>query len=84
MDKYVLHYYFCVINMNDVDVILRYPWMELVGIVNANVPKKFIKLWYNKKKIALQDVSLSKKSGSMGERKEVIAEFEVESYVEST
>jgi hypothetical protein len=48
------------------------------------VEKKFVKLWYKKKKITLQDVSLSKKEGPMGESKEVIAESEVESEVEST
>jgi hypothetical protein len=38
--------------MDDVDV-LGYPWMELVGTVNINVKKKFLKLWYKKKKIKL-------------------------------
>jgi hypothetical protein len=28
MDKYVLHFDFHVIDMNDVDIILGYPWME--------------------------------------------------------
>jgi len=59
MDKYVLHYDFHAINMVDEDNVLGYPWMELVGIVNINVKNKFLKLWYKKKKIALQDVSLS-------------------------
>jgi hypothetical protein len=54
------------------------------GTVNVNVPKKFIKLWYKKKKITLQDVSLSKKEGPMGASKEVIAESKVESEAEST
>jgi hypothetical protein len=36
------------------------------------------------KKITLQDVSLSKKDGPMEASKEVIAQFEVESEVEST
>jgi hypothetical protein len=84
MDKYVLHSDFCAIDMNDVDVILGYPWMETIGTININVEKKFVKLWYKKKKITLQDVSLSKKEGPMGESKEVIAESEVESEAEST
>jgi hypothetical protein len=39
--------------MDDVDIILGYPWMDLVGTVNINVQKKFLKLWYKKKKITL-------------------------------
>jgi hypothetical protein len=72
MDKYVLHSYFYAIDMDDVDIVLGYPWMESVGIVNINVEKKFLKCWYKKKKVTLQDVSLSKKEGPMGESKEVI------------
>jgi hypothetical protein len=49
--------------MAHVDIVLGYPWMELVGIVNINVQMKFLKLWYKKTKITLQDVSLSKKDG---------------------
>jgi hypothetical protein len=52
-----------------VDIVLEYP--------------KFLKIWYKKKKITLQDVSLSKKDGPMVAIKEVIVEFEVESKVES-
>jgi hypothetical protein len=84
MDKYVLYSNFHAIDMTDVDVILGYPWMESMGRVNVNVPKKFIKLWYKKNTITLQDVSLSKKEGPMGVNKEVIAESEVESEEEST
>jgi hypothetical protein len=51
MDKYVLHFDFHAIDMNDVDVILGYPWMESVGIVNVNVKKKFLKIWYKKNKL---------------------------------
>jgi hypothetical protein len=50
-----------------------------VGTININVQKKFLKLWYKKKKITLQDVSLSKKDGPMEARKEVITQSEVES-----
>jgi hypothetical protein len=41
--------------------------------ININVKKKFLKLWYKKKKITLQDVCLSKKDGPMESSKEVIA-----------
>ena len=34
--------------------------MELVGTININVQKKFLKLWYKKKKITLQDISINK------------------------
>jgi hypothetical protein len=79
MDKYVLHSYFYVMDMDEVDIVLGYPWIESVGTININVQKKFLKLWYKKKKITLQDVSLSKKYGPMEASKEVIAESEVES-----
>ena len=42
------------------DVVLGYPWMESVGTININVQKKFLKLWYKKKKITLQDISIHK------------------------
>ena len=41
-----------------VDVVLGYLWMQSVGTVNFNVEKKFVKIWYKKKKIALQYMSL--------------------------
>jgi hypothetical protein len=78
MEKYVLHFDFHAIDVKDVDFILGYPWMESIGTINFNVPKKFIKLWYKKNKITLQDVSLSKKEGPTGASKEVIVESEVE------
>jgi hypothetical protein len=53
MDKYVFHYDFHVINMDDVDIVLGYPWMDSVGTININLQKKFLKLWYNKNKITL-------------------------------
>jgi hypothetical protein len=84
MDKYVLHSYFYVMDMDEVDIVLGYPWIESVGTININVQKKFLKLWYKKKKITLQDVSLSKKDGPMEASKEVIVESEVESEAEST
>jgi hypothetical protein len=83
MDKYVLHSYFYTMDMDEVDIVLGYPWIELVGTININVQKKFLKLWYKKKKIALQDVSLSQKDGPMEASKEVIVESEVESEAES-
>jgi hypothetical protein len=84
MDKYVLHSYFYAMDMDEVDIVLGYPWIESVGTININVQKKFLKLWYKKKKITLQDVSLSKKDGPTEASKEVIVESEVESEAEST
>ena len=66
MDKYVLHSYFEALDMGDEDIVLGHHWIELVGIININVKNKFLKIWYKKKKITLQDVSLSKKYGPMG------------------
>jgi hypothetical protein len=54
MDKCVLHSYFYAMDMDDVDIVLGYPWIESVGTININVQKKFLKFWYKKKKIALQ------------------------------
>jgi hypothetical protein len=65
--------------MDDVDIILGYPWIETTGIININVENKFVKLWYKKKKIKLKEMSLSKKEGPMGVAKEVLSKFEVES-----
>jgi hypothetical protein len=84
MDKYVLHSDFYVMDMDEVDIVLGYPWIESVGTININVKNKFLKLWYKKKKITLQDVSFSKKDGPMKARKKVISESEVESEEEST
>jgi hypothetical protein len=53
MDKYVLHSYFHATDMDDLDIVLGYPWIESVGTININVQKKFLKLWYKKKKITL-------------------------------
>jgi len=60
MDKYVLHGDFYASEMNNMEVVLGYPWMESVGTLNINVQKKFLKLWYKKKKITLQDISIHK------------------------
>jgi hypothetical protein len=84
MDKYVLHSDFYAMDMDEVDIVLGYPWIESVGTININVQNKFLKLWYKKKKITLQDVSLIKKDGPMEDSKEVIAQSEVESEAEST
>jgi hypothetical protein len=67
MDKYVLHSYFYAIDMDEVDIVLGCPWIESMGTININVKKKFLKLWYKKKEITLQDVSLSKKEWPMEE-----------------
>jgi len=60
MDKYVLHGDFYASEMDNMDVVLGYPWMESMGTININVQKKFLKLWYKKKKITLQDISIHK------------------------
>jgi hypothetical protein len=83
MDKYVLHSYFYAMDMDEVDIVFGCPWIDSVGNININVQKKFLKLWYKKKKIALQDVSLNKKYGPMEASKVVIVESEVESEAES-
>jgi hypothetical protein len=77
MDKYVLHSYFYAMDMDEVDIVLGYPWIESVGTININVQKKFLKFWYKKKKITLQDVSLSKKYGPMEASKEVISSLKL-------
>jgi len=60
MDKYVLHGDFYASEIDNMDVVLGYPWMESMGTININVQKKFFKLWYKKKKITLQDISINK------------------------
>jgi hypothetical protein len=84
MDKYVVHSYFQAIDINDVDVILGYSCMDLMDTINVNVSNFFIKLWYKKKKITLQDMSLSKKEGTMGVAKEVLSNSEVASKAKVT
>ena len=37
MDKYVLHFDFHTRDMQDVDIILGYPWMDPIGTINLNV-----------------------------------------------
>jgi hypothetical protein len=39
MDKYVLHSYFYAMDMDEVDIVLGYPWIESVGTININVQK---------------------------------------------
>lgn len=65
MDKYVLHGEFYTSEMDNMDVVLGYPWMESVGTININVQKKFLKLWYKKKKITLQDIFINKQVESI-------------------
>ncbi len=50
MDKYVLHSNFYAMEMDEVDIVLGYPWMRSVGTININVQNNFLKLWYKKKK----------------------------------
>lgn len=37
MDKYVLHVDFHAIYIDEMDIILRYPWMDPIGTININV-----------------------------------------------
>jgi len=37
MDKYVLYLDFYVMDMDEVDIVLGYFWIESVGIININV-----------------------------------------------
>lgn len=60
MDKYVLDFDFYALDMEDVNVVLAYPWMDLVGTISLNVWNKILKLSQMKKNITLQDISLSK------------------------
>ena len=53
MDKYVLHSNFYALDMKYVDIILGYHWMDSIGKININVQRKFLKLWYKKKKVTL-------------------------------
>lgn len=53
--------------MDSVDIVLRYPWMQLVGTINLNVEKKFLNLWYKKRKVTLQDISLTTQEEPKGE-----------------
>jgi hypothetical protein len=78
MDRYVLHSYFYAMDMDEVDISLGYPWIESMHTINVNVKNIFLKLWYKKNKITLQDVSLNKKYGPMEASKEVIVKSEVE------
>jgi DNA helicase IV len=83
MDKYVLHSDFYAMDMDEVDIVLGYPWIESMGTININVQKKNLKLWYKKNKITLKDVSLNKKDGPTEASKAVIVKFEFETEAKS-
>ena len=40
MDKYILLLEFYTLYVDDVDVVLQYPWMESISTININVQKK--------------------------------------------
>jgi hypothetical protein len=71
-------------DMDEMDIVLGYPWIESMGTININVQNKLLKLWYKKNKIALKNVSLNKKYGPTEANKEVIFDFEFESEAEFT
>jgi hypothetical protein len=83
MEKSMLHSYFYAIDMGDVDIVLGYPWIDSVGTININVQKKFLTLWYKRKKITLHDVSLRQTKWPTTASKEVIEESKVESEAKS-
>jgi hypothetical protein len=60
--------------MDDVDIFLGYPWMDSIGTINISVKKTFFKVWYEKTKIKLKDISLTKQEGTKGELEEVLVE----------
>lgn len=72
MDNYVFHSDFYDSDMANVDVVLEYPCMESMGTININVQKKFLKLWYKKKRITLQDISINKQVESMEDEPEYV------------
>ena len=42
--------------------------MDVIGwCINLNIEKKFLKLWYKKKKVTLQDISLTTQAEPKGE-----------------
>ena len=59
LGNYVLHSDFQARDLDNMDIVLGYPWMKSMGTININLEKKFLKLWYKKKKVRLQDISLS-------------------------
>jgi len=71
MDKHVLYSYFHAIDMDDVDGVFGNPWMDSVCIVNINVRKNILELWYRKRKITLYDISLTKQEGPKGAHEEL-------------
>jgi hypothetical protein len=56
----VFHSIFHTIDMDGVNIILGYPWMDSIGTININAQKMFLKLWYKKTKITLHDIYLTK------------------------
>ena len=51
--------------------------MESVGTININVQKKFLKLWYKKKKIILWDISINKQVESTEAEAEYVPETDI-------
>ena len=56
MGNYVLHFDFQALDLDNMDIVLGYPWMTSVGTININLEKKFLKLWYKKNKVTLHDI----------------------------
>lgn len=50
MGNYVLHSNFQARDMDNMDIVLGYPWMKSVGTININIENKFLKICYKKRK----------------------------------
>ena len=50
MDKYVLHSNFCAIDMDDVDVVLGYLWMDSIGTIISMCKRNFKSFGTRKRK----------------------------------
>ena len=66
MGNYMLHSSFHARDMDNMDLVLGYPWMQLVDAININVENKFSKLRYKKKKVILKDISLTTQQDPKG------------------
>lgn len=57
-DKHVLYQKFHALDMDGLDIILGYPWLESFRRININMQKKSTKLSY-RNKVTLKDITQS-------------------------
>ena len=76
----MLHSEFYSLDMDGVDVVLGYPWMQSVGTININAENKFLKLWYKKNKFTLQDMDLVPQKQTEKAHDEAFAREPIEVY----